>query len=178
MMSSNKGLERKQIFLVVLQNFLLNTAIPASKHSLLTRALDVLNKWFAIRAVHVPMPDSFTHQEGWSSLRRAMKEHSYWLSHEELRCLACCCSCHLTLHISHDLGASANTLACEHVVGLPGTCKSCHVMLRLGNRGQSRGGSFSFVSKSGGLQARVGSINPPPTPLYPSKSSNTGGKPS
>ena len=144
---SDEGLERKRTILAVLQNFLSITTLSASKQLLLTRGLDVLSKWFASRAVHVAMPDSFTHQQGWSSLRLAMKEPSYWLSREELRCLALYYSCHLTLHVSHDLGASANTLACEHVVGLPATSKSCHVMLRLGNQGRSRGHFVRLVTE-------------------------------
>ena len=84
---SDEGLERKQTILAVLQNFLLNSALSASKHSLLSRGLDVLSKWFAVRAVRVPVPASLTRQEGWSALRKAMKDPSYWLSHEAVSCL-------------------------------------------------------------------------------------------
>ena len=137
----------KRHILNALDNFALNRDISQVNRTLVQRGCDILSKWFALQSETPTKPSTCTHEIAWETLRKVFKDPGYWLSHEELRCLAYCSSCRLVIHLSQDAGRTAVTEACLHSVNLPRQHPTTHVMLRLGGTGSKRGHFVRLVDE-------------------------------
>lgn len=132
----------KTLMLSALENFAHHHTISRGNREIVEKGYHILSSWFALQSVPPRKPASCTDDLAWETLRMVFQDPGYWLSHEELRCLAYCSSCRLSIHISQDAGMSATTEACMHEVGVPQESPTAHVMLRMGG---SRGKRGHFV---------------------------------
>ena len=150
----DEGAARRDMFLDTFRNWVMASCeradhaleLSSDQRLLVRRGLSILEFGFAQRRSPPAWPPTFTESVGWPALWHALHSSSYWLSADELQCLAACCSCRVHVYTQRGDGEPEERAILRNSENLNFLSHEAHVMLRLG-AGLKRGHFVRLVQE-------------------------------